>query len=163
MLPIKKIVCPTDFSEPAGLALTNAVELASHFGAELCVVHIVPKVPRPTWRLQFAEDRDYYEAELSKYEKDLYGGSERKLGEILNEAARPGLKSRAIVGLGSNAADEIIRIVDEEKADLIVIATHGFTGWRHVVFGSVAEKVVRQATCPVMTVRASAAHGRAAR
>jgi len=162
MLPIKKIICPTDFSEPAGLALKNAVELASHFGAELCVVHIVQEVPRPTWRLQFAENREYYEAELAKYEKDLYGGSERKLSEILTAASRPGLKSRAIVGLGSNAADEIIRIADEEKADLIMISTHGFTGWRRVVFGSVAEKVVRLATCPVLTVRASAVHGRAA-
>jgi nucleotide-binding universal stress UspA family protein len=163
MLPIKKIICPTDFSEPAGLALTNAVELALHFGAELCVVHIVPEVPRPSWRLQFAENREYYEAELAKYEKDLHGGSERKLREILSGVASPGLKSRAIVGLGSNAADEIIRLADEEKADLIVIATHGFTGWRHVVFGSVAERVVRLATGPVLTVRAQAVRSPRAR
>jgi nucleotide-binding universal stress UspA family protein len=156
MLSIKKIICPTDFSDPAGLALAKAAELASHFGAELCLVHIVPEVPRPTWGLQFAEDPDYYEAELAKYEKDLYGGSERKLREILAQVGAPGLSSRAVVGLGSNAADEIIRIADEEKADLIVIATHGFTGWRHLVFGSVAEKVVRIASCPVLTVRAPA-------
>jgi nucleotide-binding universal stress UspA family protein len=159
MLPIKKIICPTDFSDPARLALASAVELASHFDAELCVVHIVPEVPRPSWRLQFAENRDYYEAEFAKYEKDMYGGSERKLRDILTEVAGPGLKSRAIVGLGGNAADEIIRIADDEKADLIIIATHGLTGWRHVVFGSVAEKVVRLATSPVLTVRAPAARG----
>jgi len=60
---------------------------------------------------------------------------------------------RQIVVLGG-AADEIIRISGEEKVDLIVIATHGQTGWRHMVFGSVAEKVVRLAPCPVLTVRA---------
>jgi len=155
MLPITRILCPTDFSDPAGLALTKAAELACHFEAELCVVHIVPQVPRPTWALQFAEDKEYYEVELAKYEKDLYGSSERQLGAILTQFASPGLRARAIVTLGTNAADEIIRIADEEKVDLIVIATHGFTGWRHLVFGSVTEKVVRLADCPVLTIRAA--------
>jgi nucleotide-binding universal stress UspA family protein len=154
MLPIRKIICPTDFSDPAAVALGSAAELASLFGAELCVVHIVPEVPRPTWALQFAEDRGYYEVELAKYEKDLYGGSERKLRDILARVAAPPIRSRAIVAMGGNAAHEIIRIASEEKADLIVIATHGFTGWKHVVFGSVAEKVVRLASCPVLTIRA---------
>src|SRR5262249_33263616 len=141
MLPIKKIICPTDFSEPASVALTSAAELASHFDAELCVVHVVPEVPRPTWALQFAEDRAYYELELARYEKDLYGGSERKLAEILAHIGDPHVRARAIVGLGSNAADEIIRIAGEEGADLIVIATHGFARklhssifWRHPGF-----------------------------
>jgi nucleotide-binding universal stress UspA family protein len=63
------------------------------------------------------------------------------------------LHVRQIVALGE-AADEIIRISEETKADLVVIATHGQTGWRRLVFGSVAEKVVRLAPCPVLTIRA---------
>ena len=52
-----------------------------------------------------------------------------------------------------DASREIVRIAREEEADVIVIATHGLTGWRHLVFGSVAEKVVRLAECPVLTIR----------
>jgi nucleotide-binding universal stress UspA family protein len=122
------------------------------------VVHIVLEIPRPTWALQFAEDREYYEVELAKYEKDLYSGSERRLRDILTQLGTSAPRSRAIVGMGTNAADEIIRIAGEEKADLIVIATHGFTGWKHFVFGSVAEKVVRIASCPVLTIRAPVHH-----
>lgn len=59
---------------------------------------------------------------------------------------------RTIVGHG-DVADEIVRIAETEKADLIVTATHGTTGWRRFVFGSVAEKVVRLAKCPVLTIR----------
>ena len=51
------------------------------------------------------------------------------------------------------AAEEIIRAAEAEKADMIVIATHGGTGWQHLIFGSVAEKVVRLASCPVLTIR----------
>jgi len=63
------------------------------------------------------------------------------------------LHVRQIVVLGE-AADEIVRMSEEQRVDLIVIATHGQTGWRHMVFGSVAEKVVRLAPCPVLTIRA---------
>jgi nucleotide-binding universal stress UspA family protein len=62
------------------------------------------------------------------------------------------LHTHQIIVLGG-AADEIIRIGEKEKVDLIVIATHGQTGWRHLVFGSVAERVVRLAPCPVLTIR----------
>ncbi|HUV14514.1 MAG TPA: universal stress protein, partial [Acidobacteriota bacterium] len=62
------------------------------------------------------------------------------------------VKSRTMVSYG-DPAKEIVRIAEEESVDLIVIATHGLTGWQHLVFGSVAEKVVRTAKCPVLTVR----------
>lgn len=63
------------------------------------------------------------------------------------------LKSRTAIGTG-DAADEIVRIAKTEAADLIVIATHGLTGWRHLVFGSVAEKVIRLADRPVLVIPA---------
>jgi universal stress protein A len=61
--------------------------------------------------------------------------------------------ARPFIGHG-DAGYEIVRIARDERADLIVIATHGLTGWRHLIFGSVAERVVRSAACPVLTVRA---------
>jgi len=65
------------------------------------------------------------------------------------------VKIRSLLGRG-DAAAEIGRLATEEKADLIVLATHGWTGWRHLVFGSVAERVLREAPCPVLSVRSAA-------
>jgi nucleotide-binding universal stress UspA family protein len=143
MLPFKKILYPTDFSDPSYEALNAANELALHFSAELCVVHVVsPGTTAP--------------ADLS--------GSNFKVLEEMERAARESLKEmvkkripkqllvRQIVALGG-AHEEIIQVSEKERVDLIVIATHGQTGWRHFVFGSVAEQVVRLAPCPVLTIR----------
>jgi nucleotide-binding universal stress UspA family protein len=79
--------------------------------------------------------------------------AKKSLEEVINQRVPKELRARQIIVL-RGAADEIIRITEEEKVDLIVIATHGQTGWRHMIFGSVAEKVVRLAPCPVLTIRA---------
>ena len=76
--------------------------------------------------------------------------------EVVSHQVSPEVRTRDLVTTGE-AASEILRIARQEHADLIVIATHGLTGWRRLVFGSVAEKVVRQATCPVLTIVAPAA------
>jgi nucleotide-binding universal stress UspA family protein len=146
MIPFRKILCPTDFSEPSYEGLQNGVELASHFGAELCVMHVVPVVPPLPPDPNFA-------FEVPEYERALYTDAERRLGEILQQRIPKAVHARRLIAHG-DAADEIVRIAQQEGADLIVIATHGLTGWRHLVFGSVAEKVVQLAPCPVLTVRA---------
>ena len=77
----------------------------------------------------------------------------KSLAMTLKEKVPESIKSRSIMGKG-NPAEEIVRSAKEEKVDLIVIGAHGFTGWRHLVLGSVAEKVVRLASCPVITIPA---------
>ncbi len=145
MLPIKKILCPTDFSEPSYEAIKTAGELAFYFGSELCLLHVVPPVPMiPTGEGPSAFD-------ISLYEQELEATSKRTLQEIINHLEWRDLMGRLIV-LRGNAADEIVRTAQEENADLIVIATRGRTGLDRFIFGSVAEKVVRLATCPVLTV-----------
>jgi nucleotide-binding universal stress UspA family protein len=146
MLPFQKILCPTDFSEPSYVGLQSAVELVSHFGAELCVVHVVPVVPPLPPDPNFA-------FEVPEYERALHAEAERKLSELSQQRIPSDVNTRTVIAHG-DAANEIVRIAREEGAGLIVIATHGLTGWRHLVFGSVAEKVVRTAECPVLTVRA---------
>ena len=76
------------------------------------------------------------------------------LEAVASKHAR-GVTVRGLVGRG-DAAAEIVRMATAEQSDLIVLATHGWTGWRHVVFGSVAEKVLREAPCPVLSVRTAA-------
>jgi nucleotide-binding universal stress UspA family protein len=152
MLPIKKIVCPTDFSEASHEAINAAGELAFHFGSELCVLHVVSPVPLVPMG---AEPSGF---NVSLYERELEASSKRTLEEITYQLEWKDLNVRLIV-LRGNAADEIVRVAEEERADLIVIATHGRTGLDRLIFGSVAEKVVRLAKCPVLTVTSGPGKG----
>ena len=145
VLPIKSILCPTDFSPPSLAAVKAASELAVHFGAEICLAYVVPTIPLPT-------SDPAYDFELPEYEKILHDDAVRKLRDLRQEVTAPGITVRTIVGHGQ-AADEIVIIAEREHVDLIVISTHGSTGLRHFVFGSVAEKVVRLAGCAVLVVR----------
>jgi nucleotide-binding universal stress UspA family protein len=146
MLPITKILCPSDFSEPSLAALDTAAELARHFKAALVVLHVVSPVPQiPSGQVVGPFDVDAYESELWE--------SSRNTLNDLTQKRLEGIKAKLRIASG-DASTRIVEIAAEEKAGLIVIATHGQTGWRRLVFGSVAAKVVRLAACPVLTVRA---------
>ena len=146
MLPFKKIVCPVDFSPASRHAVSQAVELAASSGAEILLVNVVPVLPA-------APSDPNFVFEVPEYERALHADANRQLAALAAEAATEGIAMRTAVGHG-DAGSEIVRIAREEGADLIVIATHGMTGWRHVMFGSVAEKVVRLAGRPVLTIPA---------
>ena len=90
---------------------------------------------------------------LPSYQLELINSAEKSLKELIKQHLPPDMEVHALVATGDPAA-EIVKKAAEEKVDVIVIATHGQTGWRRAVFGSVAEKVVRQAACPVLTIRA---------
>jgi nucleotide-binding universal stress UspA family protein len=145
MLPFKKILCPTDFSEPAFAALKRAEELARHFEAELIVAHVIPALPGPH---SFPDPQAPLNFDVPLFQQELAIKAEHMLKELVSHHK---VESRNMVTTG-DAAPEILRIAQEEHVDLIVIASHGLTGWRRLVHGSVAEKVVRQATCPVLTI-----------
>ena len=145
MLPYKKILCPTDFSEPALAALERAEDLARHFSAELIVAHVIPPLPGPHL---FPDPQAPLNFDVSLYQQELAIKAEHMLKELVSYHK---VETRNLVTTGE-AAPEILRIAHQEHADLIVIASHGLTGWRRLVHGSVAEKVVRQATCPVLTI-----------
>ncbi len=155
MLPFKRILCPTDFSEPALVALKRAEELARHFSAELIVAHAIPDVSGshsfPDPQAEFNSDVPLYEQELGIYAENL-------LKDLVSQQLAPEVRTRDMVTTGE-AAPEILRIAAAEHVDLIVIASHGETGWRRLVFGSVAEQVVRHSPCPVLTIMAPAAAG----
>jgi len=147
MLPFKKILCPTDFSEPSYEAIKAAGELAYHFGSELHIVHVI--APVPILPVPIGPGPSAFNVSL--YEQELDVSSKRALEEVVNQLETKELKTR-LIALRGNPADEIVRTVDEEKIDLIVIATRGRTGLDRLIFGSVAEKVVRLAKCPVLTI-----------
>lgn len=149
MLPLKRILCPTDFSEPSYDALKIAVELARHFGAALDVIHIIPPVPvhspYPDPPLAVSFDVALYQQELARY-------SEKALQSLVGRMVSQDIPTLATVRTGE-AAQEIVAFAGKEHIDLIVIATHGLTGWRHFITGSVTEEVVRLAPCPVLAIR----------
>jgi nucleotide-binding universal stress UspA family protein len=153
MLPFKKILSPTDFSEPSYEALKVANELALHFSSELLVVHIVASIPLippgPPAPVTF---------NVVEYQQELEKSSRKMLEDLVKKSVPEKIWVRTLVVLG-DPADRIVEIADEEQVDLIVIATHGQTGWRRFVFGSVTEKVVRLTPRPVLTIRAPQAEG----
>ena len=142
MITLKKILVPTDFSENAGFAYAYARELAEKFEATIVVVHVAEPISYPIGPGQIAVGWENLESELSTT-------IERNLEEALT--AFDGLEARATRRDGSPFA-ELVRAARDEHADLIVMSTHGHTGIKHLLIGSTAEKVVRKAPCPVLTV-----------
>jgi universal stress protein A len=141
-LSFARILVPIDFSPHCQKALRYAQALAVQFHAELILVHIVEQLVYPgDWVLPVLA--------MSEFAQE----TREKLAERLRKLTEAGqTKARQLVRLG-RAWQEIVEIAREQTADLIVIGTHGYTGLRHVFMGSVAEKVVRHAPCPVLTVR----------
>jgi nucleotide-binding universal stress UspA family protein len=145
MLVFKKIVCPTDYSEPSYEGLKYAIELVQQFEAELLIVHIIAPLP------QLPEDPNFTFG-ASEYARVLNQAAEQQLREVTQKRVPSEIRLRTLIKHG-DPGTEIVQVAEEEAADLIVMATHGSTGWRHLVFGSVAERVIRLAGCPVLTIR----------
>ena len=141
-----RILFPTDFSEASLEALPYGLELADLFNAELLIMHVVPALPPMSADAEYTTD-------VARLASKLRGDAEAKLHESLAGKIPAQLKTRRILVQG-RAAEQILRAIEEYQIDLVVISTHGLTGWRHMVLGSVAEKVVRLSPIPVLTVRA---------
>ena len=150
LLPLKKIVWPTDFSEPANVGLKIAAELCEQFSAEMLMVHVVS--PLPTMYGGIAPTGFHIPSVLEEIQET----AANSLAEIRREKMPADAPVRTSVVQGQ-PADEIVKLAEREKADIIVISSQGESGWRRFMFGSVAEKVVRQAECPVLTIQASGA------
>ena len=148
MLPPKLILVPIDFSEASRAALDVAADLASRFHAELLVVNVVPAVPDLPNSVSMLKE--------GAYDQSLVDGAGKHLAEIAATLGAKGVKARTEVGTANDVGMELIRIAEHNHADLIIISTHGMTGWRKIAFGSVAEKVVKEAELPVLVLRAKA-------
>lgn len=144
MLPIKKILWPTDFSEASNRALDTALEFAKSFSAELWLLHAVEPVRTMPAPANFA---------LPVHYKDCMDTASRKLEAIIQERVQGRCPVKVCVDMAA-AAEKILQVADEQSIDLIVIATHGESVFHHLLFGSVAEKVIRRAPCPVLVIRA---------
>jgi len=148
MLPVKNILCPTDFSDPSYEALKAADELAVHFGATLHIINVVPLVPIVEAPIG-VESASF---NVASYQQELEGQAQKSLKNLAEQKITRGVSAVTEVLIG-NAAGEVIRYAGEKGIDMIVIATHGLSGWRRFISGSTTEQIVRQAACPVLTIR----------
>jgi nucleotide-binding universal stress UspA family protein len=142
----KRVLHPTDFSKVAFQAFDQAVALASRFGAELHVVHVIDVDAYDRDRIE-----DGYEL-LDKAQRAIRAELEPQVDELVASAAAELPKVEVVFRRGSSAAEKILEEIDERGADLVVMGTHGRSRFRELFLGSVAEKVVRYAPCPVMVL-----------
>lgn len=150
MKTINKILCPVDFSEPSRAAVKAAVDLAEHFSAEIVLFHAINQIdptPTPAYTLT-----NHLMDQIPEIMQQMSDNAHKALQEVTDNQIADRVPFRQLVEIG-DPADSIVRIADKEQVDLIVIDTHGRSGIKGFFFGSVAEKVVRTAACPVLTLK----------
>lgn len=150
MFPFQKILCPTDFSEASLCGVKMAGEMAAKFNSEVILLNVhkpIPHLPAP--RIE----TDEVNFDISLYEQKVIIHSEKALADMQTNILGGGIKTSLLVKIGSPAR-QILDTAEELDVDAIFIATHGRTGLSKIVFGSVAQRVVRRAKCPVLSIRA---------
>lgn len=145
MLPVRRILFPTDFSEHAEHAWSYALTFAQEFGAEVYLLHVVTPPPR----LAEAYSVNF---DPQKMVQAFIAEANAAMDQQVEAAKARGLIFHREVLVGVDFR-EIIDYAKKQDIDLIVMGTHGRTGLAHALLGSVAEKVVRKAPCPVLTVK----------
>ncbi len=143
MLTLSRVLCPTDFSEVSTKAEAYATALAEHYGASLHLLHVDPPMPIMAPYGEIPVDVRLFEEQREQALADLAAAGDR--------ARAAGVDTTTSVR-GGHPAREILTVIEEQTADLLVLGTHGRGGVEHLLLGSVAEKIVRKAPCPVMVV-----------
>ena len=145
MVPIHRILVPTDFSEPAQAALKWAATLAKEFDSRVHLLHVVPEPYAYPWGTELSS------LPLNEILAQSEEAAKQRLGELATEIglAADRVTITAMVG---TPVDQIITTIKEDKIDLVVLGTHGRGPVGHLLLGSVAERVVRRSPVPVLTV-----------
>ena len=147
-MTVQHILVPVDFSPYSDGAITYAVALAGKLQARVTLLHIIHETPIGVGDMASALPYTYLQ--------DLEAEIMRSLEEQLTRLQNAGVQSDVLV-LHGVPFQTIVDVAKEQKVDLIIMGTHGRTGLPHVLLGSVAEKVVRLAPCPVLVTRGDAA------
>ncbi|HEV8717132.1 MAG TPA: universal stress protein [Candidatus Binatia bacterium] len=145
-MQVKTILVPSDFSDYAEYAFTWALEMAEKWDAKVVVLNAAPMFSH------LAYPESVYMVDLAKMEAELIADADKKLREFVAKqgTSTVPVETRAVLG---DPFWEICKAAEQEPADLIVMGSHGRTGLAHVLLGSVAERVVRHASCPVLVAR----------
>lgn len=141
---IKKILVPVDFSEPSDKAVHYARQFAEQFDAALTLIHVVEPALYPA-------ELGYVPLAPEDLEQGRLDGLRKRLSELAKSVGGA-VKVDSLLRLG-RSWKEVVDLAKNDGYDLIILATHGYTGVKHALLGSVTEKVVRHAPCPVLVVR----------
>jgi nucleotide-binding universal stress UspA family protein len=137
----RTILCPVDFDDNSLAAVTSAAQLAAEMDATLHLLHVIPIIPTASEIVQSLE----FQSSLPAVQR-LQRLADAELAGVKNQL-------HTKLALAAHIPKSILATAQEVGADLIVMATHGRSGLPHLLLGSVAEAVVRTATCPVLTIR----------
>ena len=138
-----RILVPTDFSNKSEIAVDYAIELGRQMHAQLTLLHVLPE------RSAFdCAMRGFPHGEWKQAKEE----AQKKLAEEVTRAKLTFTEVDSLFRTGLDLRDEILSAIKEISADLLVLSTHGYTGWKHLLFGSDAEKILEHAPCPVLVV-----------
>lgn len=147
MIKLQNVLVATDFSEPSETALTYGRDFARAFGARLHVLHVVDSLSARTTA------GESYAMDLAGLQRQVEERARERLETLVREDDRRELGAVPVLRTSSSPALAIVEYAKEAGIDLIVVGTHGRSGVSHLLMGSVAERVVRTAPCPVLAVR----------
>lgn len=127
-----------------------ATNLAQHFGSELCLLNVIPMFPALSGIDSFPEPQFPVDTAILHESKDR---AEQKLAGCIQTLVSAGVRASFDVEIGDDVVGNIMAVIESQHIDMVVISTHGISGWRPLVFGSIAEKVIRLVQCPLLLLR----------
>lgn len=145
MIEIRKILVPYDFTENAAKVIPHVISLAQKYDATVYFMHVVEDITR--WGFGSYVPH----LPLDSFKKEALEGARQAMDQFCSEALRSCTSVQKILSVG-DPDTEILKTIEQEGIDLVVMATHGRKGLEHTIFGSVAENVLRRSTAPVLTI-----------
>jgi nucleotide-binding universal stress UspA family protein len=139
-----KILLPIDFSPSSEVALEAATGLAEQFHAGVHLVHIIPEIP------VFNGSDFFPETAVLQERKETI---EAKLGACKKQLTLKGVPASFSIEEGNDIVGSLMRVIKRENTDMVVISTHGMSGWHPLIFGSIAEQVIKQVNCTLLLLQ----------
>jgi nucleotide-binding universal stress UspA family protein len=145
----KRILVPTDFSFSANAALNTAAGLAGELGAAIYLLNVIPMLPIDS---EYGYSAIFPEAKYLEYSRRY---ATEKLQTSIEALHRDGIEAAFGIEIGNDIVGRIMMVLTRERSDLLILSTHGVSGWRPMVFGSIAEKVIKLLECPFLLPRST--------
>jgi nucleotide-binding universal stress UspA family protein len=148
MMEMKKILFPCDVTENSSKILPYVLSVSEKYDSTIYLLHVVPDLQK--WAKEYISHTSPY-ASLDMFKKEALEGVEKAMDRVCEEQFQscPNFQRRVVSG---DPATEILKTIETEDIDMVIMATHGRKGLEHIIFGSVAENVVKKSPVPVMTV-----------
>ncbi|MBB5059925.1 nucleotide-binding universal stress UspA family protein [Granulicella aggregans] len=146
-----KILVPTDFSISSLAALAAATDLALLFHAEVLLLHVMPVLP-----IVSGDDLPTPFPERQEFLRVAEEEAQETLTQWVSDLSGRGIEASLKVTVSNDVVDKVISTIEQQGINMLVLSTHGMSGWRPMVFGSIAEKLIKLAGCPVLLLRSAA-------